>query len=288
MIYGLPYKGSKNTIAEWVVDHLPSADNFYDLFCGGCSITHRALLSKKYKNYVINDINPQMPKFFQDAVNGAYKDECRWISNGEFKMLKETDAYVRFCWSFGTNGESYLYGKDVEPYKHAYWNALFARTVGECQEAVKHLLNLIADNADLLLKSGCDFMLLLEPLKRLQRVQSLESLQRVLHNNLVTYTTNYYEVPIRSNSIIYCDIPYYNTTGYNDKMFDHEAFYRWAELQSEPIYISEYWMPEDRFDVVAEIEKVVGLQGGGWKQENRKIVCAKKPKENRCGTNESV
>ena len=33
--YGLPYMGSKNQIAEWVVAQLPSAENFYDLFCGG-------------------------------------------------------------------------------------------------------------------------------------------------------------------------------------------------------------------------------------------------------------
>lgn len=35
MRYGLPYKGSKNKIAEWVVDTLPRADVFVDLFFGG-------------------------------------------------------------------------------------------------------------------------------------------------------------------------------------------------------------------------------------------------------------
>ena len=284
MMYGLPYKGSKNTIAEWVVDNLPSADNFYDLFCGGCAITHRAILTKKYKSYVINDINPQMPKFFQDAINGAYKDECRWISRSEFEMLKEYDAYVRFCWSFGDNGESYLYGKEVEPYKQAYWNVLFAKSLPECKAAVKQLLRLLVDSSEQLSKYDEGFLLLLESLKRLQRVQSLERLQRELNNTLMAYTTNYYEVPIKNNSVIYCDIPYRNTDGYNDKKFDYEAFYTWAESQSEPVYISEYWMPEDRFDVVAEIQKVVSLQGG-WKHENRKIVCAKKSKENKCGTN---
>ena len=33
--YGLPYKGSKNGIADWIVDNLPSADVFVDLFFGG-------------------------------------------------------------------------------------------------------------------------------------------------------------------------------------------------------------------------------------------------------------
>lgn len=45
MRYGLPYKGSKNKIAERIVDFLPKAKNFYDLFAGGCAITHCAELS---------------------------------------------------------------------------------------------------------------------------------------------------------------------------------------------------------------------------------------------------
>ena len=35
MNYGLPYQGSKNGIAEWVVGQLPAAETFVDLFCGG-------------------------------------------------------------------------------------------------------------------------------------------------------------------------------------------------------------------------------------------------------------
>ena len=33
--YGLPYKGSKNAIARWLVEQLPKADTFLDLFFGG-------------------------------------------------------------------------------------------------------------------------------------------------------------------------------------------------------------------------------------------------------------
>lgn len=35
MTYGLPYKGSKNRIAEKIISVLPSADYFIDLFGGG-------------------------------------------------------------------------------------------------------------------------------------------------------------------------------------------------------------------------------------------------------------
>ena len=73
--YGIPYMGSKNTIAHKIIDYLPKANNFYDLFCGGCSITHCAMLSKKWQNIYFNDIDGGMPKLFLDSIKGKYKNE---------------------------------------------------------------------------------------------------------------------------------------------------------------------------------------------------------------------
>lgn len=33
--YGVPYKGSKNTIADFVVNNLPESEIFVDVFAGG-------------------------------------------------------------------------------------------------------------------------------------------------------------------------------------------------------------------------------------------------------------
>lgn len=44
---GLPYQGGKSKLAEWIIDLFPKATYFYDLFAGGCSISHVALLSGK-------------------------------------------------------------------------------------------------------------------------------------------------------------------------------------------------------------------------------------------------
>ena len=62
--------------------------------------------------------------------------------------------------------------------------------------------------------------------------------------------------------MIYCDIPYKNTTEYSDGGFDHESFYDWAEKQSEPVIISEYAMPEERFERIDFIEKRSLLSSG--------------------------
>ena len=70
---------------------------------------------------------------------------------------------------------------------------------------------------------------------------------------------SYDEVSIFPDSVIYCDIPYRNTDGYGDgkkKSFDYERFYSWCERQTEPCFISEYDMPEDRFVAVSETKKL--------------------------------
>ena len=51
-LYGLPYQGSKNSIAEWVLDHLPATDTLVDLMAGGCAVSHAALMSGKYKHVI--------------------------------------------------------------------------------------------------------------------------------------------------------------------------------------------------------------------------------------------
>lgn len=125
MNYGLPYKGSKNKLATRIVDLLPRKKHFYDLFCGGCAVTHAAMLSHKWDDFTINDLNWQCPTLFVDALNGKYKDDTRWISREDFFRLKDTDPYVAFVWSFGNNLRDYIYSREIEPLKKAIHFALY-------------------------------------------------------------------------------------------------------------------------------------------------------------------
>ena len=136
--FGLPYMGSKNSIARKIVSLLPRATHFYDLFCGGCSITHVAMLSEKWQQYHINDLS-MMPQLFVDAVNGKYANERRWISREDFFRLKDTDPYVACVWSFGNDCQTYMYGKDVEPFKKALHEVHFAETwIGNWPKTKRH------------------------------------------------------------------------------------------------------------------------------------------------------
>ena len=125
MKYGLPYKGSKNKLAERIVRLLPRRTNLVDLFCGGCAVSHAALLMGKFEHIYINDINWMRPTLFMDALQGKYANDTRWISREDFFRLRDTDPYVAMVWSFGNNMRSYLYSKEIEPLKKAIHYALF-------------------------------------------------------------------------------------------------------------------------------------------------------------------
>lgn len=246
MRYGIPYLGSKNKLAERIVSLLPRAEHLYDVFCGGCAIAHCAALSGKWGHIHINDIS-DMPQLFMDAIAGKYRDERRWISREDFFALKDSDPYVRSCWSFGNNGQDYLYSREIEPYKQAVWTLLTAESVRErrlaYREVVRRLVPLIKDKTAKVRGDN----------------QSLERLQSLVRLESLTYSVgDYRDVEIPDGSVIYADIPYRTSTQKDDYgvRFDHEAFYDWCEAQTQPLFISEYSMPEDRFVCIAQWDVV--------------------------------
>ena len=95
----------------------------------------------------------------------------------------------------------------------------------------------------------------------------------MIDNELTISVGDYRDVEIPTDSIIYCDPPYKNTREYrhNKDVFDMEAFYKFCERQTQPIFISEYDMPKDRFKSVFSIEKRQNLHhlgSGDIKQEH--------------------
>ena len=89
-----------------------------------------------------------------------------------------------------------------------------------------------------------------------EQKERLDSLKKEQVDNITFFNKDYRDVPIPKNAVIYCDIPYKNTGTYNKEAFDYESFYSWCEekqQQGYKVYISEYTMPEDRFECVKEI-----------------------------------
>lgn len=140
MTYGLPMMGSKSKIAEELLAVLPPAHNFVDLCFGGGALTHCAMLSGKYKHFIVNDITRYGIELFCDALDGKYANETRWISREEFFEKKEEDPYIRICWSFGCDQRTYLYSREIEDYKRCF-----------------HLAVVNGDYAPMLERYGLDF-----------------------------------------------------------------------------------------------------------------------------------
>ena len=92
-----------------------------------------------------------------------------------------------------------------------------------------------------------------------ERNERLNQMHQEQVDNITFFNNDYLDVPIPKNAVIYCDIPYKNTGTYNKEEFDYERFYSWCEEKAQQgykVYISEYAMPEDRFECVKEINSI--------------------------------
>ena len=144
--YGLPYKGSKNIIAKDIVDVLPACNRLVELFAGGCAITDYALKNtNKFNSYLVNDLNGWSPKAYVKALAGGFNDEERWISREDFFRLKDTDPYVKMCFSFGNKETSYMYSKELEPYKRALHHLIFWEDYKPMEDICPQVVDIIKE-----------------------------------------------------------------------------------------------------------------------------------------------
>ena len=110
----------------------------------------------------------------------------------------------------------------------------------------------------------------LESLENLHRLESLQSLEN-LHSleRLTISKADYKDIFVSEpTTVIYCDPPYINTSGYEDAIresgFNHAEFYDWCEAQKGLVVLSEYTAPADRFTCVWSKEKIVLSAGAKY------------------------
>ena len=129
MNYGIPYMGSKSKICEKVCALFPRAENFYDLFGGGFSVTHFMVKHRfsHYKKFHFNELRSGMTELIKSAIRGDFNYEKynpEWVSRERFERDKEEDLFIKIVWSFGNNGKGYLFGKDIEGLKRSMHMAI--------------------------------------------------------------------------------------------------------------------------------------------------------------------
>lgn len=288
MNYGMPYKGSKNLIAEKLMQLLPPAEHFYDLFGGGGAMSHCALLSGKYKYIHYNELDPLVFKGFKMFINGEFKTEDRWISKEDFFKLKNTDPYVTICFSFGNNLRSYCYNVETEAFKKAVHysicfddNSLLSEY--EDLSGFKYSSNNFKERRlqlqryfSVLFKQNklnpviLNHVLSSDTIIRAvsQNNQNLERLNEYdSGNNIILTNQSYSDVKLEPDSVIYCDPPYLGTEQYRNQ-FSADKFYKWLKESKSLIYISEYQMPPDFTEVLA-VQKQCRLNDKVSKKKKR-------------------
>lgn len=389
--------GSKNKLAEEIVNFLPQKKVLVDLFGGGGAISVCASQSGKYEKIIYNELNTLIAETFQKAINGEYENERRWVSREEFEKLKKTDGYVAICFSFSNNCNTYMYGPKIEPYKRAYHYAIvfddfrpfnelfddettekikksvegitdlkerrikFSHALGDyilslekCEplgsnekldtvkytvdvhptyighvnqhlqykerfDLLKHTMNMYGTPRNMcnnleqqerlatLKRTICGKIHSNENLERQERVSTLKHTlninalekcglgrdsithgigstfqNRVLEESPIEVFNKDYadvELPSPEECVIYCDIPYENTTSYTIGGFDYERFYKWCQEKASEgyqIYVSSYDLPEDLFVSVWEKQRHCKATSGSGKHVVEKIYTVRK------------
>lgn len=271
-IPSIPYMGTKRKLATRIINtiiDLKGNDfkHFYDLFGGGGSVSITALkLWDKTVHY--NEYNTAIVNLMKHIQIGG-EIPYDWVTREQFfEALDKTDWYsgmVQSCWSFGNNAaKGYLYGRDIEEIKYLAHRVCVDKDLDALNQLEElsgfkipldlkkkpqnvrlQLKNIIEENKGEIRLQHLERLNLIEHLQRLQHLQALQALQALQITNL-----SYEQVPILPNSIIYCDIPYKGTGEYQKGNFDHNQFYEWARSNPNPVFVSEYNMPDD-FETVA-------------------------------------
>lgn len=275
-IYGLPYQGSKSSIAPWISDLLPSAHTLVDPFGGGGAVLHVAAVQKKYKRIIYGDKNPLVVEYINDAIKGRFNSAAfsfDWVSREEFEARKNTSGYIRYFWSFSNAGDDYRYGRDKEEAWHEL-NALvkdktpskwLLRNTGTGEVRGESYWQRIVEVRRVLREAGLDDRVLTE-FSQLERAQRLYNEITASGVEISTRVADYRDMPYDlldvTDIIIYCDPPYEGTTQYNGtEGFDSREFYEWCHNTELPVFFSSYGISDKNFMTVGIKSKVCTMSG---------------------------
>lgn len=105
--------GSKNETAENIVSMLPRGRRLLDLFGGGASVTHAALVSGRFDQVVYNDVDPLIVNMINRLITEPLPP-LRFVGHDEFKERYKVDPMVFFCWKFPSSGIGYRFSSGTE------------------------------------------------------------------------------------------------------------------------------------------------------------------------------
>lgn len=196
---------------------------------------------------VLNDFQPLSELFDEETVE-MLKKSVEGETDKKQRRLKFTRALGNYI--IGLSKEAEV-RKTVQPFDTYVGNLLQNQQRKETIDTLKKTVQIINGKF---------------PGQSLQSQERNERLNQMHHeqvDNITFFNDDYRNVKLPANAIIYCDIPYKQTQKYNTSTsFDYDAFYDWCiekKKQGYQVFISEYSMPEDRFECIKEFSKITSL-----------------------------
>lgn len=204
--------GGKTRIAKEILP-LILADRkegqyFVEPFCGGCNVT-----ANVSGNRIANDYNEYLIAMFEGLVSGEKYPE---------QISRELYNDVRACFRAGS-GKYDLGFIGWVGFMASYSGKFFGGYSG----VVTHIKGNTRDYVSEAVRNVT---------RQLPKLQGVEF-----------RSGDYKNLQIPEESIIYCDPPYRNTTGYTDGI-NHDEFWQWCRervYDGHKVYISEYQAPDD-------------------------------------------
>ena len=244
--YGLPYMGSKNTIAKRLIEFIPRTENFVDMMCGGASVSQCIKEHRPETNVHLNDVDEQLIEFLRLIDGNGWHGIEHFIPREEFARLKDRRFDVSVCFSFGNDRSSYLYSYNKEFLMWRLEDRLIKDGLPESYERFLKEKNKYLD-VDV------------KYMRAVQRISSIFRFQERMHGKFASISCGTYfdyrfsDGMTPDNTVVYCDIPYRNTESrqYSER-FHHERFYWWVRNSRYVCVTSEFSMPSD-FVRVGEI-----------------------------------
>lgn len=234
----MKYMGSKRRIAKEIGTYINNSakalgiTDYYEPFCGGASVAQVV----NVKNRHCSDINKYviaLLKFIRDGGFDTYIPKV--ITEEEWRDVKASQGTDKYPDWYTCYVGIYC------SYRGRWFQARFKEHVDKTSGCIRNNLdsykNMISEKAGL---------------------QGIE-----LSNK------NYWEIGDIKNSIIYCDAPYINTKGYVCGKFDFERYYKWLKEMAKDnvVFISEYFMPANDFELIAEYQLNSGIGSGNTEED---------------------
>ena len=275
--YGIPYQGSKSSIADSIITFLPKGERFVDLFGGGFAMSECAMRSGKYKSFLYNELNPLLPELIKKAINGDFnydKFKPEFVSREEFNEKKDKDGYIKYIWSFSNGGKNYLFSKELEPQKKSLHNFVVFGVKDEFIKSNFDDIDKYVKGDDIykrriLLGRYMKMKQAKRPFRELQQLEQLERLERL--ERLEINCGSYLDYEYREGDIVYCDPPYEGTAEYAGG-FDSKQFYDWVMSRPYQVWFSSYQISDKRPRMVWAKGKTNLMAGANGQKQNYECI----------------